>query len=462
MARRLPAVRFGCERRPRQLQHRNGDGGQHDGDRHAEPAEHDTPVGQDGGRTQPAAWIERQHRRHEPRRREHTAGAAGCRDDQALHDLRRGQVESRRAERGADGELAPPEHDVGQREVGQIGDRDGGQRERRGEQQQDGGPLRSVLCPSQIDDAGRQTLEHVGREHHHAGLEAAELRRRLERRDTWPEPADGLNGGQGQALGALPDVERRPELGRREPRLERRRHDAEDGERLAVEGQRPADDARLGAEAAEPQSMAQHDDLRAGLHFRLGERPANQWGSAEQLEESGRHPPGRHAVRLAVARHRTVRRPDPLEPGEGSRVVAEVEEHNRIERVGVAEVGRVPRLHVDADQPTRVGKRQRPQEGHVGNGEDCVDRRDDEHEGEDASGTEARPLRERAQRQPGVGGEGVHPPTIPAGRGSGQMQIRRSAVRYSPRYLRSAATARIPGFSISNGWPHAIRMQFVY
>ena len=66
-------------------------------------------------------------------------------------------------------------------------------------------------------------------------------------------------------------------------------HDADDGERLAVERKLPAEDARNGAEAARPKALAEHDDpMLSAAVFVRPEGAAQDRLDPEHVEESGR------------------------------------------------------------------------------------------------------------------------------------------------------------------------------
>jgi hypothetical protein len=66
---------------------------------------------------------------------------------------------------------------------------------------------------------------------------------------------------------------------------------ADDGERVSVHLQRPADDGGIAVEAALPELVAEHGERRrAGLiAVRRREQPADLWMRAEDVEVVGRH-----------------------------------------------------------------------------------------------------------------------------------------------------------------------------
>jgi hypothetical protein len=99
---------------------------------------------------------------------------------------------------------------------------------------------------------------------------------RLRHRHTRPKPCDhvevlGAPSARPALLGREGD--RRPRVGR--PRKRRRgRHHADDLVRDVVEADRPTDDARIGAEAAAPQPITQHDHAIPIGCVLLGGEPA--------------------------------------------------------------------------------------------------------------------------------------------------------------------------------------------
>ena len=89
---------------------------------------------------------------------------------------------------------------------------------------------------------------------------------------------------------ARPNDERNPELLLPHPseaqRHEVGRHDADDGDRHAIQPDRLADDRRVGAEAAGPEPVA--DDDLAGVGGQPGgEAGAEQWSAAKEREQAG-------------------------------------------------------------------------------------------------------------------------------------------------------------------------------
>src|SRR5262245_43416559 len=83
---------------------------------------------------------------------------------------------------------------------------------------------------------------------------------------------------------------RRPHLDGVEREIEVRRRHADDGESFGVERQSLAHNARIGAEAADPEAMLEHDQLIASrLVFARLKRTAERRAGAERVEEVGRY-----------------------------------------------------------------------------------------------------------------------------------------------------------------------------
>ena len=112
-----------------------------------------------------------------------------------------------------------------------------------------------------------------------------------------PDPAEGLQ----MLAGATREVQRtvvtdkRPHVRAlvevlRDERLERRRHDADDGEGLIVHADDAADDSRVGAEPTLPEAVAQDDDSPAVRRIFLDSEiaPDNR-SHAQRVKEVRRH-----------------------------------------------------------------------------------------------------------------------------------------------------------------------------
>ena len=196
---------------------------------------------------------------------------------------------------------------------------------------------------------------------------------------------------RGLSLGREGD--RDPELLRIRREIERRRHHAEDAVRLAAQSDVAPDDGSIGAEAARPQAMAEHDHLLfAGLVLGGRERPAERRLHAEDVEEPGRDACAGHALRGSLVREVEARI---LRGGE----LAE----RRRARAGVGEVagGHAARpaliVLLDVDEPIGRGIGQRLQH-------DGVHRAEDRRGGADAD----REREQRDQRETGLRDEVPH------------------------------------------------------
>jgi hypothetical protein len=104
------------------------------------------------------------------------------------------------------------------------------------------------------------------------------------------QPGEHAQGFALAVLQARGQIQRRPQLGVADPErreLEPRRHDADDGVGLAVEGERLADDLRISAEAPLPQPMGEHHG---------GRRPRLIVAGTEGAAEGRRDPQHREHV----------------------------------------------------------------------------------------------------------------------------------------------------------------------
>src|SRR6185312_11120189 len=106
-----------------------------------------------------------------------------------------------------------------------------------------------------------------------------------------PEPSEDAGEEAPVALAAECAVERlrRPELGAgRED--EAGGHDADDGPRHVVDANDTTQHARVGAEVAAPEAIAQNDDVRRVDVARVvrGERTAERGGDAQEMEVARR------------------------------------------------------------------------------------------------------------------------------------------------------------------------------
>ena len=171
------------------------------------------------------------------------------------------------------------------------------------------------------------------------------------------------------------------------------RHHAEHFVRDAVKHDRPADNGRVRAKPARPQSVREnHDPLAAGLAVGRGESPASRGRHAERVEEVGCHPAAADLRRVTAARQRHARakvRRHPLERRARTPPVLEV----RIRAdVLVEPLTRV--VGPDHHQPVglRVGKR--PKQHGVDDGENRGVRSDAERQRQRCDGIEERRFRD--------------------------------------------------------------------
>ena len=96
---------------------------------------------------------------------------------------------------------------------------------------------------------------------------------------------------------------RRPAARLAEDRRQRRGRDADDGVRLPVQRDGAADRRRLAAEAAAPESFAQHDDrIGPGAIFFGADETSGDRRDAKERKQVGRHRVEADALGLAAAR----------------------------------------------------------------------------------------------------------------------------------------------------------------
>ena len=137
------------------------------------------------------------------------------------------------------------------------------------------------------------------------------------------------------------EAERRPDVDVAAWRkIECRRHDADDGVRLRVELNRPADRTRRSAEVTRPERTAQDcNAIRAWLLFLRKKRPAERGRGAEHLEQIRRRPHARNVERLRTARERVSELPESHHRLDGARLLPPIDVGERRYEIRVA--GRV-------------------------------------------------------------------------------------------------------------------------
>ena len=220
-----------------------------------------------------ARQVGRRHRRdgaHAERRQGQADDAAQAREQQALDQQLADDLEPRRAEREADGDLRLPRRGARQQHVRDVGAGDQQHEADRDEQHRQ-------AEPRVADDA---LLE---RHHLHVAVGARDTPPRGARVTTstsaWAEA--GLTPGFSRAKTRRlspsrlsrrrVERQRRPQLGVHRPERrehEARRHHADDRVELAVEAHRAADDPRIAAETPLPQAVADHGAARVRARCR--------------------------------------------------------------------------------------------------------------------------------------------------------------------------------------------------
>ena len=392
--------------RSRKSQYRTGHRDDHDRRCRNDRGDPDAPVDVDRISGERIRRIECEERRHQQRGAAQSRGGADHGDDHRLHHFGRGDFRARCAQRGAHGEIAAAEHHVGQGQVGEIGDGQEGETNDGGQQHQHGVALRAVarfpevehaVAPAPFEDRRPLVLDRREQRGH--------LAFGLRRRDAGPEDAHALYERRSLALDRA-QMQRCPELGAGEGRIEAGADHADDRVRFAVDHQRAADDGQVAAEAPLPVAVTQHRHLHIVGDFLLGEDAAGARLAAERREEAGGDAAGRDAFRLAVAGDRAIGDPDALESFEAPDPLAEAHEGERIVWRRAREGRRAGRLHVEPDQAIRIGKGQRTQEDRVGDRQHRADRGDDHGDRQDAAEREARLLEEHAPRDARVSDRG--------------------------------------------------------
>ena len=202
--------------------------------------------------------------------------------------------------------LGPGEHQAGHVRAG-----DQQQEPDRREQQDDG---RSHLSENLVLQAdGQRTELHVGRVEavpREAGGEGAEFGGGRIRRGAGREFRGGVEPMAAALDGRRVDRQGDPQLGRLRRvlrvvgrQLEAGRHHADDRVRPAVEVDRAPQNARIAAELAMPEPMAENrDGVLAGHVFRRRERAAEQRLRAQRVEQVGRDLPEPHPHGVAGSR----------------------------------------------------------------------------------------------------------------------------------------------------------------
>ena len=332
--------------------------------------------------------------------RDHGAGrAAGRGQRQAFNQQLAHDADPARAERGADRHLAAARGAARQQQVGDVGARDQQHGRHRAEQRDQGGPV--VLDQHILEWPDDDPVHAVARVRGvDAGGDGGQLGLRRRQRDAGTQPADRLQERRAALIGPLRrearGQHRHPDLRRVlgvEGKLEARRHDADDDDRIAVEQRRLADDRRVAPEGARPQRLGDHRRPLGAVRVVAGfERAAGDRRHAQQREDVGRDDGHRNRRRLAVAGQRDGGRRVPGDVLHGAGLRAPVEDVE----VG-AVVGLVADGGVDGDEARRVGEGQRLQQHAVDDAEDRGVGADAEGQHHDDQRAEARRLEEEPE-----------------------------------------------------------------
>ena len=299
-----------------------------------------------------AVHDEGAERPHAPEGERQADGAARRGEQQALDQELAHDPPRARAEAGAHGDLTPAGGGSRQQQVGDVGagDQQHGADGAQDEEQRRPHLARQLLRQRFGDDDRFRRLVGIAR-----GLAPAlEAEVVAEPRHLAPGVVDAASLAQAAQHRVAPAVGARgvgpewdPQLGPARE-VEAGRHHTHDGEGIAVENERLADDLRVAAEAALPQAVAQQGDDVPVLRFLLGQERAPQQRHPPQQGEEVRRDGGR-VQPLGIAR-----------AGEGRaerRVGARV-----LQRLAAGPVVDVGGVGVVEDRDAHL--RHRPPEGH--------------------------------------------------------------------------------------------------
>jgi hypothetical protein len=300
---------------------------------------------------------------------------------------------ARRAEDRSDANLVAPTGRACEQQVGDV---------RAGDEQYEGDR-------AEQDERGIPHLRHDAfvkaahpRRHVAVGLrpdllealgDSRQIRLGLRRRDARPHPPDRAEEVRARRL-QLPwrEVERQPELRSSRPQRQLRRHDADDGVRLAVDRDSLPDDPRVGAEAAPPEAVTEHHHSGCAVGFVGPSESATEgWCDAQRLEVVGRDARRDDALRFAATGevHRGACRGGELL--QRLRVRAPVEIIGR----GQPHVATVA-VFDDGEEAFRFAVGKRPEHDRVHETEDRRGGAGPERHGQDRDGGESRILEQRA------------------------------------------------------------------
>ncbi len=334
--------------------------------------------------------------------------AAGEAEHEALGQELAHQAAARGAQGSADRDLALARRHAGEQEIGHVGTRDQQDHAHGHHENQQGRPNgldHPVLEQHEVHAPSRVVvrvllLEPLG--------DAGDLRLRALQGHPVREPADDAEVVGTPLLGIDLHGERHPGLGVAVREVEALGGDADHGVRLAVEGQPPADDPGVGAEAALPEAVGEHHDVP-------GTRPV--------LLRAEAPPEGRRPAQDPEEPGRDLRALDPLglDAGRGQAQVGAGEGGHAGERTAlrppVREVGRrggearEAGRGVAVDQQRQaVGVRigQRPQQDAVDDAEDRRVGADPQGQGDEGGGGQRRGAGEAPEGDPQVFEQGLH------------------------------------------------------
>ena len=181
-----------------------------------------------------------------------------------------------------------------------------------------------------------------------------------------------MDGARGSVPGVVREAGRYPELHMLR-KIEGRRHNTNDGVRLRIERQRPADDVGIAAEALLPETAPDHDGRSgARLVFGLRKDTPEFGGSRQHREQTGGYLGAQCVDRLVIGPDREFVGAEQRQVFEGRGAALPVLKVQRTD----AHSGAKRAAFMYAHQPIRIGVRRRPQQNCIYNAEDrriCAD-----------------------------------------------------------------------------------------
>ena len=231
-----------------------------------------------------------------PRTHQQTEQAAGAEEYQAFGYKQPDQPRATGAEGGADGEFAFGGDRAREEQAGDIGAAD----EERGRDATLNEPEHAAnFADVALEKSGNAAAEArgfpegrlIGQSLGVAGLDEIEFALDRFRGDAGFEPRDHVREfGAALVVAALGvgEDKRHPELHAGRRKIKRLGHHAHDDVRFAVEPDRAADDAGVGAEAVAPERVAEHDGLRGAEDGVFAREHASVGGAGLQRAEERR------------------------------------------------------------------------------------------------------------------------------------------------------------------------------